>query len=98
MEDITNYKGFTIEKFVVEWSCGKEKWTNISYIINSPYYLQSTPQKPKSYLPLFAENKKGQVVEFKTLKSAKSYITKYMVKKLGKVIIKNGDEAHFQLD
>lgn len=102
------YKGFTFERFEINWTMGnvhkngsfdfeKDTMKVISYIINSPFYLQSTPDKPKSYLPLFCENKKGNVINFRTVKSVKNYISKYMVKKLGKVVIKNGDEAHFEL-
>ena len=64
----------------------------------SPYYLQSNPNKPKVYMPLYAEDYDGNVVEFPTLKDTKDYIDKYILTKAGHIKIKHGDEVHYVLD
>ena len=95
------YKGFTIEHFPMEWHYADKTWDQDGYIIHSPYYLQSTSEKPKTYLPLFCEDEYGEVLNFKTLEDAKNYIDNYIVPKKGKIKIKapygGSDEVHFEL-
>lgn len=98
-EDIV-YKGFTIEHFPYTYSTeeeGKEFDVN-GYVIHSPYYLQSSPDKPKTHLPLYCEDEEGNDINLATLEDAKKYIDDYLVPKKGKVVIKHGDEVHYVIN
>lgn len=96
-EDMISYKGINIEHFPLKWQMGDKEWNQDGYIIKSPYYLQSTPNKPKTYLPLYCEDESGEVINFDTLDDAKNYIDTYIIPKKGKIVIKHGDEVHYEL-
>lgn len=93
------YKGFTIEHSPMEMHYGDDSWDVDGWYIHSPYYLQSTPEKEKFYLPLFAEDEFGVVQNFKTAEEAKEYIDKWIVTKKGKIKLKGWkkDECHFEI-
>ena len=92
------YKGITIEHFPLTWTLNGETWDEDGWVIKSPYYIQSSSDKPKTFMPLYCENEKGEVINFPKLEDAKQYIDDYIVTKKGKIKIKHGDEVHFELE
>lgn len=95
--DTIEYKGVMIEYFPYTIEYGDSEQNVEGWVIKSPYYLQSNPNKPKYYLPLYCEDEDGEEVNFETLDDTKDYIDKYIVTKRGKIRIKHGDEIHYEI-
>lgn len=84
------YKNYTIEHFPMDFYMdGVEEPQHIeSYIIKSPAVLSNSGY----HLPLYPENEKGDVVEFRTLNAVKDWIDKFDGK--FKLEVKYGNEIH----
>ena len=95
--DTIEYKGVMIEYFPYAIEYGDSEQNVEGWVIKSPYYLQSNPNKDKYYLPLYCEDEDGEEVNFETLDDAKDYIDKYIITKRGKIRIKHGDEIHYEI-